>query len=137
MKFVSIRASQQLVTLWYRAPEVLLGQKQYSTSIDMWSIGCIFAEMATKKPIFSGDSEIGQIFKIFQIQGTPTEETWPGISSLPDFKATFPKFKRCSIADSVPDLDIFGLDLLTHMICMDPTKRLTAKAALKHVSFEN
>jgi cyclin-dependent kinase len=56
----------QVVTLWYRAPEILLGGRQYSTGVDMWSVGCIFAEMCTRKPLFPGDSEIDEIFKIFR-----------------------------------------------------------------------
>jgi serine/threonine protein kinase len=59
--------THEVVTLWYRAPEILLGQKQYSTPVDIWSIGCIFAEMAQRKALFAGDSEIDQIFKIFQV----------------------------------------------------------------------
>jgi serine/threonine protein kinase len=68
--------THEVVTLWYRAPEILLGQKIYSTGIDMWSVGTIFYEMAHRRPLFQGDSEISQIFKIFKILGTPTEETW-------------------------------------------------------------
>ena len=84
--------THEVVTLWYRAPEVLLGSKIYSTAIDMWSIGAIFYELAHKKPLFAGDSEIGQIFKIFRTLGTPTEETWQGFESLPEMKMTFPKW---------------------------------------------
>jgi cyclin-dependent kinase 2 len=61
----------KVVTLWYRAPEILLGSKTYSTPVDIWSIGCIFAEMLNHKPLFPGDSEIDQLYKIFQIMGTP------------------------------------------------------------------
>jgi serine/threonine protein kinase len=68
--------THEVVTLWYRAPEILLGQKVYSTAVDIWSVGCIFFEMAHKRPLFYGDSEIGQIFKIFKIMGTPTDESW-------------------------------------------------------------
>ncbi len=68
--------THEVVTLWYRAPEVLLGQKIYGTGIDMWSVGTIFYEMAHKRPLFFGDSEVGQIFKIFKTLGTPTEDTW-------------------------------------------------------------
>lgn len=85
--------THEVVTLWYRAPEILLGQKQYSTPVDIWSIGCIFAEMAQRKALFAGDSEIDQIFKIFQVQGTPNETNWPSALKLPDFKTTFPKWK--------------------------------------------
>ena len=58
--------THEVVTLWYRAPEILLGGRQYSTGVDMWSVGCIFAEMCTRKPLFPGDSEIDEIFKIFR-----------------------------------------------------------------------
>jgi serine/threonine protein kinase len=86
--------THEVVTLWYRAPEILLGGRQYSTGVDMWSVGCIFAEMATRKPLFPGDSEIDEIFKIFRILGTPTEADWPGVESFPDFKSSFPKWER-------------------------------------------
>ncbi|CAI8504477.1 unnamed protein product [Hanseniaspora opuntiae] len=83
--------THEVVTLWYRCPEVLLGSKQYSTGIDVWSMGCIFIEMCNRKPMFAGDSEIDQIFKIFQVLGTPTDEVWADVSLLPDFKDTFPE----------------------------------------------
>jgi cyclin-dependent kinase 2 len=77
-----------------------LGQKQYSLGVDIWAVGCIFAELIEKKPLFCGDSEIDQIFKIFQFFGTPTPSQWTNIrnlfinsDNLPDFKPTFPKFK--------------------------------------------
>lgn len=112
----------QVVTLWYRAPEILLGSRHYSTPVDVWSVGCIFAEMVNHRPLFPGDSEIDELFKIFRsaccilkiaflqfgivasclifvnlcyhyrIMGTPNEETWPGVTSLPDFKTAFPKW---------------------------------------------
>lgn len=125
--------THEVVTLWYRAPEILLGQKQYSTSVDLWSAGCIFAEMAMKKPLFAGDSEIDEIFKIFKLHGTPTEATWPGITKLPDFKSTFPKFKAINLADAAKGLDLLGLDLLSKLIALDPAKRISARLALQHV----
>lgn len=84
--------THEVVTLWYRAPEVLLGSKIYSTAIDIWSIGVIFFELAHKKPLFAGDSEIGQLFKIFRTMGTPNEESWQGFANLPEMKLTFPKW---------------------------------------------
>ncbi len=125
--------THEVVTLWYRAPEILLGQKQYSTSVDIWSAGCIFAEMAMKKPLFPGDSEIDEIFKIFKLHGTPTEETWPGITKLKDFKSTFPKFRAAGLGEVAKDLDPLGLDLLSKMIALDPAKRISARLALQHV----
>ena len=125
--------THEILTLWYRAPEILLGQKEYSTPVDMWSVGLIFYEMAHRRPLFAGDSEIDQIFKIFQMYGTPTEKTWPGITKLPDFKLTFPQFKGKGIATYNKNLDPIGLDLLDKMIQLDPCKRISAKAALNHV----
>ena len=84
--------THEVVTLWYRAPEVLFNTKSYGAGVDMWSIGCIFAELVRKRPLFSGDSEIDQIFKIFQVMGTPQEHHWPEAMSLPNFKTTFPKW---------------------------------------------
>ncbi|MQM05164.1 hypothetical protein Taro_037974 [Colocasia esculenta] len=84
--------THEVVTLWYRAPEILLGSRHYSTPVDVWSVGCIFAEMVNQRPLFPGDSEIDELFKIFRIMGTPNEETWPGVTSLPDFKTAFPKW---------------------------------------------
>jgi len=105
--------THEVVTLWYRAPEVLLGSRHYSTAIDMWSVGCIFAEMAMQgAPLFPGDSEIDQIFKIFRILGTPNEEVWPGVSGLPDYKPTFPQWSRQDITRVVPTLDEQAIDML-------------------------
>ncbi|KAJ6019788.1 hypothetical protein N7522_000496 [Penicillium canescens] len=72
--------THEVVTLWYRCPEILLGGRQYSTGVDMWSVGTIFAEMYTRKPLFPGDSEIDEIFKIFRVLGTPDEELWPDVT---------------------------------------------------------
>ena len=77
--------SKEVVTLCNRAPELLLGASEYSPPVDLWSVGCIFAEMVSKRPLFYGDSEDGQRQKIFQIMGTPNDEVWPGVSILPDF----------------------------------------------------
>lgn len=129
--------THEVVTLWYRAPEILLGQKEYSLPVDIWSVGCIFAEMAQKKPLFAGDSEIDQIFKIFQLMGTPDESTWQGVTQIKDFKPTFPKWKAQSIAKRVPNLDATGIDLLTKMIILEPSRRISAKAALSHPYFDD
>ncbi|KAF2837658.1 cyclin-dependent protein kinase [Patellaria atrata CBS 101060] len=127
--------THEVVTLWYRAPEILLGGRQYSTGVDMWSVGCIFAEMCTRKPLFPGDSEIDEIFKIFKILGTPTEQDWPGVTSFPDFKPSFPKWQRQDIADVVPGLDDNGWDLLDAMLVYDPAGRISAKQAIIHPYF--
>jgi len=127
--------THEVVTLWYRAPEVLLGSTRYSCPIDMWSIGCIFAEMATKKPLFQGDSEIDQLFRIFRVLKTPTEDIWPGVSQLPDYKATFPNWVHNDLTSHAKNIDEDGLDLLQKMLTYDPRSRISAKTALLHPFF--
>ncbi|KAG6841179.1 Cyclin-dependent kinase catalytic subunit [Blastosporella zonata] len=128
--------THEVVTLWYRAPEVLLGSRHYATGIDMWSVGCIFAEMAMQgQPLFPGDSEIDQIFKIFRILGTPTEQIWQGVSSLPDYKPTFPQWSRQDLARIVPTLDETGLDILEKTLIYNSADRISAKKALAHPYF--
>lgn len=105
--------THEVVTLWYRAPEILLGAKHYSTPVDIWSVGCIFAEMINHLPLFPGDSEIDELFRIFRALGTPDESSWLGVSQLPDFKATFPKWHPQPLSRFVSTLDEMGLDLLS------------------------
>jgi len=102
----------------------------------MWSVACIFAEMVTGRPLFPGDSEIDQLFKIFKQLGTPTEQLWPGSSNYPDFKQTFPKWIPKTLAEAVPDLDAQGLDLLGKILQYEPKRRLSAIEALKHPYFD-
>ncbi|KAJ7885979.1 Pkinase-domain-containing protein [Mycena leptocephala] len=128
--------THEVVTLWYRAPEVLLGSRHYATGIDMWSVGCIFAEMAMHgQPLFPGDSEIDQIFKIFRILGTPNEVSWPGVEGLSDYKTTFPQWSSQELARVVPVLDKDGIDLLQATLTYNPAKRISAKRALIHPYF--
>jgi cyclin-dependent kinase 2 len=127
--------THEIETLWYRAPEVLLGQKEYSLGVDIWAIGCIFAELHERKPLFMGDSEIDQIFKIFQFHGTPNEKTWPGVSHIPDFKPSFPRFKAVNPYESFKNMKPDAIDLLLKLISLDPAKRISAVEALKHPYF--
>jgi len=129
--------THEVVTLWYRAPEVLLGSQRYSMPVDIWSIGCIFAEMASKKPLFHGDSEIDQLFRVFRILGTPTEENWKGVTELPDYKPSFPKWKECKLSSVTKNIDADGLDLLQQMLIYDPAHRITAKKIMEHKYFAN
>ncbi|XP_018320756.1 cyclin-dependent kinase 1 [Agrilus planipennis] len=134
---VPVRAyTHEVVTLWYRAPEVLLGSQRYSCPIDIWSLGCIFAEMATKRPLFQGDSEIDQLFRIFRVLKTPTEKLWPGVSQLPDYKATFPNWTNYNLESQVKNLDEAGLDLLKQMLTYDPALRISAKDMVGHHYFD-
>ncbi|KAF8010512.1 hypothetical protein BT93_J1213 [Corymbia citriodora subsp. variegata] len=129
-----------VVTLWYRAPELLLGAKQYSTAIDMWSIGCIMAEMLANEPLFKGNSEVNQLDKIFRTLGTPSEKIWPGFSELPGSKAKFVKQPHNLLRKKFPAasftgttvLSESGFDLLNRLLTYDPEMRITADEALEH-----
>ncbi|XP_078716027.1 cyclin-dependent kinase 1-like [Lampetra fluviatilis] len=129
--------THEVVTLWYRAPEVLLGTPRYSTPVDMWSVGTILAEMVNKRPLFHGDSEIDQLFRIFRILGTPTTEVWPDVVTLPDYKPSFPKWAPSGLAAHVPGLNQDCIDLLEKMLTYDPARRISAKRALTHPYFQN
>ncbi|GAB1201284.1 kinase-like domain-containing protein [Aspergillus pseudonomiae] len=129
--------THEVVTLWYRSPEILLGGPQYSTAVDMWSCGAIFAEMCTRKPLFPGDSEIDQIFKIFRLLGTPDEDSWPGVTSFPDYKSSFPKWKRDRNSPLIPGLERHGLRLLDALLEFDPAVRMSAKQAREHPYFRH
>lgn len=129
--------THEVVTLWYRAPEILLGGRQYGTAVDMWSIGCIFAEMVNGTPLFPGDSEIDELFKIFKMLGTPTEDTWPGVGSFKDYKSTFPQWTGDGLEKVCPDLDADGIDLLKKLLVYEPGQRLSAQKALNHPYFDD
>ncbi|KAK1905476.1 Cyclin-dependent kinase 1 [Dissostichus eleginoides] len=134
---LSLVYTHEVVTLWYRAPEVLLGSPRYSTPVDVWSTGTIFAELATKKPLFHGDSEIDQLFRIFRTLGTPNNDVWPDVESLPDYKNTFPKWKSGNLSSMVKNLDKNGLDLLAKMLTYNPPKRISAREAMTHPYFDD
>uniref|UniRef100_A0A182QFV5 cyclin-dependent kinase n=1 Tax=Anopheles farauti TaxID=69004 RepID=A0A182QFV5_9DIPT len=128
--------THEVVTLWYRAPEILLGTKFYCVGVDTWSLGCIFAEMILKRPLFPGDSEIDQLYKIFRQMGTPNETTWPGVSHLSDYKKTFPYWEAQPLPNEIRhDLDAHSL--FCELMQYDPTKRLSPKNAMSHSYFDN
>ena len=129
--------THEVVTLWYRAPEILLGEKHYTPAVDMWSVGCIMAELCRGRVLFRGDSEIGQLFEVFQVLGTPTETEWPGVSRLPDFRDAFPRWAPQNLASVLPQLDADAIDLLGHMLRYNPADRISAKEALQHPWFSD
>jgi len=130
--------THEVVTLWYRPPEILLGSQTYAPPVDVWAIGAIFVEMVTKRPLFPGDSEIDQLYKIFRLLGTPNEESWPGVTHLPDWNAAFPTWKKVPYSKGVTEhLDNVGMDLLERFLFYDPKERITAKDSLNHPYFDD
>ncbi|KAB8274486.1 kinase-like domain-containing protein [Aspergillus minisclerotigenes] len=129
--------SNEVVTLWYRAPDVLLGSRSYNTSIDIWSIGCILAEMYTGRPLFPGTTNEDQLLKIFRVMGTPSEISWPGISKFPEYKPDFPVYATQDLRQVVSRIDHLGVDLLRRMLQMRPEMRISAASALKHAWFND
>lgn len=136
--------THMVVTLWYRAPELLLGIQKYSTAVDMWSMGCVMAELLKGKPLFDGKSELAQLDKIIKTMGSPTDENWPGLRQLPNYpKVKFGKFP-CRLRELFPatsftggpTLTDKGYDLLTRLLAYDPEQRITAHDALNHPWFE-
>ncbi|XP_077460896.1 cyclin-dependent kinase 11B isoform X7 [Stigmatopora argus] len=126
-----------VVTLWYRSPELLLGAKEYSTAVDMWSVGCIFGELLTQKPLFPGKSEIDQINKIFKDLGSPSEKIWPGYNELPAVKKmTFTEYPYNNLRKRFGALlSDQGFDLMNKFLTYCPSKRIVSDEGLKHEYF--
>ncbi|KAG7234832.1 hypothetical protein INR49_003913 [Caranx melampygus] len=132
--------SNEVVTLWYRPPDVLLGSSEYSTQIDMWGVGCIFYEMAAGRPLFPGSTVEDELHLIFRLLGTPTEENWPGISSIEEFKSyNFPKYKPQPLINHAPRyvflLDGEGIELLLSFLRYESKRRISAEEAMKNSYF--
>ena len=125
--------THEVVTLWYRSPDVLMGNRRYSTPLDLWSIGCIFAEMHNGRPLFMGANDADQLDLIFQALGTPDPAAYPEIGELPDYKpASYRQHARpASLAHLVPGMSEEGVDLLQRLLAYDPAKRISAKDALE------
>ncbi|CAH2045421.1 unnamed protein product, partial [Iphiclides podalirius] len=124
--------SHQVATRWYRAPELLYGARFYSEKVDLWSVGCIIAEMITKQPLFAGESDIEQLAIVLQHLGTPTEDSWPGHSELPDYhKITFPESSPTPWTELLPGVEPEALDLIKSFVLYDANKRISAKEALR------
>jgi len=129
-----------VVTLWYRAPELLLGIKEYSTYIDVWSIGVIFGEFLLMNALFPGKSESEELDKIFKLLGTPSEKIWPGFNSLPLVQKMkkFVDYPISRMRDKFPKemLSEKGIELLRKFLTYDPKQRISCEGALHHSYFE-
>lgn len=139
-----------VVTIWYRAPELLLGSKHYTAAIDTWAVGCIFAELLARRPIFKGEEakmekkstvpfQRNQMQKIIEILGTPTKERWPAVAQQPEYNQ-LQGFKQCpnyleQWYRTIGASNVQGFRLLSGLLNYDPTQRLSAREALEHPYF--
>ncbi len=124
-------------TLWYRSPELLLGQKQYGTNIDIWSFGIIMVELYNGKSLFNSDCEIQHLYNIFSIFGTPSIHDWPGIDRLCNYRSDFPKWKSKPLKSQIQKIDDDGLDLVEKILQINPNNRITIIDAINHKYFES
>jgi len=132
------RYTNRVVTLWYRPPELLLGERNYGPAVDMWGAGCIMAEMWTRSPIMQGNTEQHQLTLIAQLCGAITEEVWPGVSSLDFFsKLEIPRGVKRRVKERLKPYvkDQYACDLIDKLLSLDPCKRLDADNALNHDLF--
>ncbi|XP_058767303.1 cyclin-dependent kinase A-1-like [Vicia villosa] len=116
----------------YTAPELLMGSTKYSTAADIWSMGCIFAHIVKSRPLFNTMDKHRVLAEIFWLFGTPTEETWPGVSSLWNIREFNPPIQPKDLAQEFPSLEPAGLDLLSKMLCLCPNRRISAYEAIDH-----
>lgn len=135
------KLTQLVVTLWYRAPELLLGAARYTSAVDMWSVGCIFGELLTREPLLQGRNEVDELTKIFELCGIPTEESWPSFRRLPNARGLrLPGKASSAMTGSVirarfPLLTAAGVSLLNGLLALDPEKRPSAEEVLAHEYF--
>ncbi|RPB03488.1 Pkinase-domain-containing protein [Choiromyces venosus 120613-1] len=129
--------TNRIITLWYRPPEILLGATAYGPAVDIWSAACVFVELFTRQPVFTGKTEIDQLDTIYNVMGTPSEKIWPGLKEMPWYgllrtpARRRPKFQeRYSIL--LPDT---AMELATRMLQYDPDQRPSAEEILKHQYF--
>uniref|UniRef100_A0A0E0D3E9 [RNA-polymerase]-subunit kinase n=1 Tax=Oryza meridionalis TaxID=40149 RepID=A0A0E0D3E9_9ORYZ len=115
--------TNHVITLWYRPPELLLGATNYAEAVDIWSVGCIFAEFLLRKPLFPGRTEQEQLSKIFELCGFPNEENWPGVSKLPLYKTIHPTTPtKRRLRDIFHNFDSHAVDLIDRMLILNPTE---------------
>ncbi|KAH0490229.1 hypothetical protein TgHK011_001708 [Trichoderma gracile] len=135
------KLTQLVVTLWYRAPELLLGARDYGAAVDMWSVGCIMGELITREPLLQGSNEVDQISKVFELCGVPTDESWPSFRRLPNARSLrLPKNAPPQASGSVirarfPSLTAAGASLLNSLLALDPDRRPSAAEMLDHEYF--
>jgi len=130
--------TNRVITIWYRPPELLLGETQYGPAVDVWSAACVFVEMFTKKAIFPGEGgELSQLEKVYNVLGTPSRNEWPGMVDLPWYELMQPSERRKRVFEDMFK-DIFSpamMDLVQRMFEYDPQKRPSTEDVLAHQYF--
>ena len=126
--------TKNVVTNWYRSPELFFGASNYSFGVDIWSMGCIFAELIIKEPLFSGDGDIQVLTKIFSLLGTPNENNWPGATELVNYKS-FMKGDIVGIKNKFSFMSSEAIDLLEKMLSINPSNRISVFDAISHSYF--
>jgi len=127
--------TSNVITRWYRPPELLFGAKHYSGAVDVWSVGCVFAELVLRVPYLAGNTEVDQISLICKWVGKPAEDNWPGVSQLPEYTVPSepsPPKDRGYYAQTFGTIGADGVDLLMKTLLLDPKKRITARDMLRH-----
>jgi cyclin-dependent kinase len=128
--------AHDVVTLWYRAPELLLGSRHYTVAIDIWSAGCIFAELVNGVPLFASADDYAQLKAIFSVMGTPDASKVLFLDRLQS-AVKVPQYSALPLSQICPRLDAVGIDLLRRMLEYDPQKRISAEEALSHDFFSD
>jgi cyclin-dependent kinase 7 len=129
------RMTANVITRWYRPPELLYGARHYSGAVDVWSVGLVFAELIIRNPYLPGNSELDQITLICRQIGTPTEDNWPGVTSLPGYTTAgdvTPVWGKDAYMSRFGAVGPEGVDLLVKTLALDPKKRITARGMLEH-----
>lgn len=138
---ISIRATQStnrtpgMGTLWYMAPEILFGSREYTTASDVWSLGCVIAELILARPLWKGTSQLDQICRIIDDLGTPREDSWPELPELPDWgKLRFPPKEAKPWNEVLPDVSNGIRELVQGMLVYNPSKRLSLDECITKIT---